>query len=61
MAGMVPDHTQEPISMPTHMIISRASTVLLMLSKAPAAMSAQVYPHFTATRDATTQDATIGM
>ncbi len=61
MAGMVPDQTQEPISMPTHIMIRNASTVLQMLSKAPAAMSAQEYPHRTATSDATMQDATMGM
>src|SRR6056297_2780304 len=61
MAGIVPDHTHEPISIPTHIIIINASTVLLMLSNPPAKTACHEYPHFIATSAATIVDATIGI
>jgi len=58
---MVPDHIHEAISIPTHMIITRASIALLILSNAPVSMVSQLFPHAAATMAVTIHDNTSGI
>ena len=58
---MVPDHTHEAMSIPTHMMMSNASMALFMLSSAPVMMVSQLFPHTAAIMAVTIHDNTSGI